>query len=94
MFKRTVIKDWTILRIIGPNGSRTGRGAHLLGTVESCDDPRREGLRIVSEQLMDIDMRIGRVGTHHEDLYLMGDGDEEWVTLDEIRSMRRGLTPS
>lgn len=93
MFKTTVIKDWTILRVIGQDGSRNGRSAHLLGTVESCDDPRKEGLRIVSAQLMDIDMRHGRVGTHHQDLYLLGDGDEEWVTLDHVRSLRRDLTP-
>ena len=89
----TAVKDWTIYRVLGPDGSRTGRAAHLVGTIENDPDAARTGSHIKGGQLMNIDLRRGRVGTHYEDIFLAGDGDEDCVTLDAVRTLRRELSP-
>lgn len=91
--KLTTIKDWAICRVLSPTGARTGRGAHLLGTIEDSPDPSRIGQRIITHQLMDIDLQQGRVGTHYQDFYLLGDGRESWVTIDYIRTLQKDLSP-
>lgn len=37
--------------------SRSKTGGHLFGTIESYDDPRRIGQRVITHQLLEIDLR-------------------------------------
>lgn len=89
--RRTIVKDWTLYRLLDNSGRRS-RGAHLIGRIVASNDPLEFNLFTASDQLLEIDInREGRVGSHCRDYYLAGDGSQKWITLDQFRVLRQQL---